>query len=185
MAGYNREPDWRYGPAAVPTGTGGVYLLSMMLNEKMPELAKITTISGTDISQETIEKAKNAVYTKFEVERGVPELLLHKYFEQVDSNSYKLIDKIRQSSTFKVHNLVTEPIPGMFDTIFFRNVAIYFEEDQRRVLYESMKNHVKNDGVLILGSAESLSGYVKDYIIREYGLARYYEVNASLVTIFK
>ncbi len=161
------------------------YSISMMLNEKMPEIARITTILGTDISQETIERAQSAVYSKFEVERGVPEVLLDRYFDKKDANSFAVKEQVKKMANFKVHNLVRDPISGSFDIIFFRNVAIYFEESQRKLLYESMKNHVKKDGVLVLGSAESLSGYVKDYIIREYGLARYYEVNASLVTIFK
>jgi len=55
----------------------------------------------------------------------------------------------------------------------------------RKNLYNRMKETVKKDGILVLGSAESLSGYMTDYILREYGLARYYELNASLVTIFK
>ena len=44
---------------------------------------------------------------------------------------------------------------------------------------------MKPDGILVLGSAESLSGYLENFVIREFGLARYYEVNASGVYIFK
>jgi chemotaxis protein methyltransferase CheR len=88
-------------------------------------------------------------------------------------------------TSFSVQNLAKDPFPGTYDIILFRNVAIYFSEDMRKLLYNKMKDTVKKDGILLLGSAESLSGYMTDYVLREYGLARYYELNTSLVTIFK
>lgn len=161
------------------------YSISMMIHEKLPEVHRITQIMGTDISKDTIEKARRAEYTKFEVDRGVPAPLLSRYFENHVENSFRLKDEIKSVASFKMHNLITDPFPGNYDIIFFRNVAIYFPEEQRRGLYEQMRSHLKKDGALILGSAESLSGYLTDYILREHGLARYYELNASLVTIFK
>lgn len=160
------------------------YSIAMVLNEKLPAVAKITSILGTDISRETIGKAKKGVYTKFEVERGVPDSLLGRYFTSLEGSMYQVNDSLKRNINFQYHNLLNQNFPGHYDIIFFRNVAIYFEEDYRIKLYNMMKNHIKKDGILVLGSAESLSGYIQDYIIREYGLARYYEVNASLVTIF-
>ncbi len=160
------------------------YSVAMMIREKLPELAPVTKIHGTDISKETIDKAIKGIYTKFEVDRGVPEYLLNKYFRKVPEG-FQVNDDIRNMTSFAVQNLAKDPFPGTYDIILFRNVAIYFSEEMRKDLYNKMKQTVKKDGILILGSAESLSGYMTDYILREYGLARYYELNASLVTIFK
>ena len=161
------------------------YSIAVMLSEKLPEVAGITTITGTDISRETIEKAEKGIYTQFEVDRGMPEYLLGKYFRKVGDGSYQVVDSIRKMVKFERQNLIADPFPGGFDIVFFRNVAIYFSEEMRKKLYTKMKESLKKDGILVLGSAESLSGFMTDYILREYGLARYYELNASLVTIFK
>lgn len=161
------------------------YSIAMMIREKIPELASNVTILGTDISKETLEKAKKGEYTRFEVERGLPEKILSKYFVETEKKTFRVSDDVRKNISFQYHNLTGDPIPGTFDIVFFRNVAIYFPEEPRKDLYQRVKSAVKNDGILVLGSAESLAGYVQDYIVREYGLARYYEVNASRVTLFK
>jgi chemotaxis protein methyltransferase CheR len=160
------------------------YSVAMMIREKIPELAAITKIHGTDISQETIEKANKGIYTRFEVDRGVPEYMLNKYFTKT-AEGFQVNEDIRSMTSFSIQNLAKDPFPGTYDIILFRNVAIYFSEDMRKLLYNKMKDTVKKDGILLLGSAESLSGYMTDYVLREYGLARYYELNTSLVTIFK
>jgi chemotaxis protein methyltransferase CheR len=192
-------PEWMDRRGITRTRLGGVrldmwsagcstgqeaYSVAMMIREKLPELAPITKIHGTDISKETVDKATKGIYTKFEVDRGVPEYMLNKYFRKVPEG-YQVNDDIRNMTSFAVQNLAKDPFPGTYDIILFRNVAIYFSEEMRKELYNKMKQTVKKDGILILGSAESLSGYMTDYILREYGLARYYELNASLVTIFK
>jgi chemotaxis protein methyltransferase CheR len=86
---------------------------------------------------------------------------------------------------FRTHNLITQPAPDKFDIIFCRNVAYYFAQDTRKMLFEKMQASLKSDGVLVLGSAESLSGYLTDYVLREFGLARYYELNVANITIFR
>lgn len=160
------------------------YSLQMMISEKMPDIANITQILGTDISRETVERAQKGVYSRFEVERGLPPALLEKYFVQ-NGNQYSISENIKSHTTFKKHNLITEAFPGPFDVIFCRNVAIYFEAEARKKIYENLRNALRPDGVLILGSSENLAGYMNNYIVREFGLARYYEMNASQVTIFK
>ena len=156
----------------------------MLLKEKMPDIANITRILGTDISQETLDKAKKGVYSKFEIDRGLPENLADKYFTQ-EGAGYKISESIRSQVDFKKHNLISDPFPGPFDIILIRNVIIYFEDKVKLELYKKIKNIIKSDGILILGSSENLAGYMTDYILREFGLARYYEINSSQVTIFK
>ncbi|MDH5656441.1 MAG: protein-glutamate O-methyltransferase CheR [Spirochaetia bacterium] len=160
------------------------YSIMMMLHEKMPDIAAITRILGTDISQETLDKAKKGVFTKFEVDRGLPEPILNKYFTN-EGTGFKCSDKISSHIQFQKHNLVSDPFPGPFDIVFLRNVAIYFDDNVKKEIYSKIKKITKPDGILVLGSSENLSGYMTDFILREFGLARYYEINSSQVTIFK
>jgi chemotaxis protein methyltransferase CheR len=47
---------------------------------------------------------------------------------------------------------------GMFDIIFCRNVAIYFTVACRQDLFARLANQLNPDGVLVIGSTESLFG---------------------------
>lgn len=158
------------------------YSIAMMLLEKFPQLAGSISILGTDISKYTLDKASTATFTKFEVERGLPSSYLQKYFEP-NGDKYILKKSVASCVSFKQHNLMTDPYPGQFDIIFCRNVAIYFTESARKEIYNKLKNALKQEGVLMLGSSESLMGYIDNYVLRDFGLARYYEF-ASNVTFF-
>ena len=158
------------------------YSIKMIINEKLPHLSDAVTILATDISLHSLQRAESGTYSKFEVERGVPERFLTKYFRP-DGANFKIIDELKKNITYKKHNLIADVYPGNFDVIFCRNVAIYFIGDARRGVYEKLKNSLKSDGALILGSSENLIGSLSGYIIREFGLARYYEF-ASQVTFF-
>ena len=160
------------------------YSMAMLLNEKMPLIARMTTIYATDISEDTIRKAQDGIYSKFEIGRGLPDLYLNKYFKKLDDNKYQLSESIRSRVKFATHNLIKDVFPAQNDIVLCRNVSIYFTEAQKKILYGNLRKALTGDGVLILGSAESLSGYIENFIIREFGLSRYYEMNASQVFMF-
>jgi len=160
------------------------YSIAMMLAEKMPRVSAIASILASDISQDTLRRAREGVYTRFEIDRGLPENYRKRYFT-ADGEKFRINETMRNAIMFRPVNLISDPFPTGQDIIFCRNVSIYFTEEQKKVLYRRLKEALKPDGILVLGSAESLSGYLENFVIREFGLARYYEVNASGVYIFK
>lgn len=175
-------PPLKLWSAACSTGQES-YSIAIILAEFHPQLVKKAQIIATDISQESVERAAAGRYTNFELSRGLPEKFKRKYFSDVEGGA--MINRtLLPSIDFRTHNLITQTAPDKFDIIFCRNVAYYFAQDTRKQLFEKMQASLKSDGVLILGSAESLSGYLTDYVLREFGLARYYELNAANVTMF-
>lgn len=151
------------------------YSIAMILLDKYPEIFKNLQILASDISQATLERAKKGIYTQFEIDRGLPVRYRDKFFQKTSTGEWELTETIRSKVTFVKHNLITDPYPTGFDIILCRNVIIYFPEDIRPSILEKLKKSLLPDGVLILGSSESLIGYTKNYVIREFGLARYYE----------
>lgn len=160
------------------------YSLVIMVAEKWPALLGSVNITATDISGPTVEKAKLGVFSNFEMDRGMPQHLKERYFDP-HQDGWRIKPQIRDRVKFSRHNLISDPYPGPFDVIFCRNVLIYFSDDQKRKVVNGLVQSLKQDGVLVLGSAESLSGMYTNYVLREFGLARYYEMNDSHVTIFK
>lgn len=175
-------PELKIFSAACSTGQE-VYSIAMILAEVHPTLVKKVRILGADISEESVAKAQAGEYTEFELSRGLTERYRKKYFTPIAGGAR--IDKtLLPAIEFRPMNLLADAMSERFDIIFCRNVAYYFEPEARTALFEKMKRALVADGVLVIGSAESLSGILTDYVLREFGLARYYELNTVNVTMF-
>jgi two-component system, chemotaxis family, CheB/CheR fusion protein len=132
------------------------YSIAMLLCEAMgeKEFGQRVKIYGTDVDEEALTQARQAVYSEKEVE-SVPEDLRKKYFEQVDSH-FSFRKELRRAVIFGRHDLVQDAPISRVDLLVCRNTLMYFNaEAQLRVL-----NHfhfaLRDDGVLFLGKAEML-----------------------------
>ncbi|EPG65964.1 CheR family methyltransferase [Leptospira wolffii] len=178
------DPVIRIWSAACSTGQEP-YSIAIAIREKLPHVFKNIRILGTDIAKDTIEKAKQGIYSAFEIGRGLTDYHLEKYFDEISPSQYKVQQEIASIIEFKQHNLVSDPYPKGFDLILCRNVSYYFELQERIRLFDKIKNSLNADSFLILGSAESITEYSQSFIIREFGLCRFYELNSSNFTLFK
>ncbi|HNI26629.1 MAG TPA: CheR family methyltransferase, partial [Leptospiraceae bacterium] len=150
--------------------------------EFLPHLADLVEIQASDISQTALEKARKGIYLEIEVERGIDERFRQKYFQK-SQYGYELNAEIRNLVKFFPINLHIDVFPKDLDIIFCRNVAIYFTLEDRKKIYTRLRNSLKPDGLIFLGSAENLSGFIDNFIIREYKISRYYEFSTN-VTFF-
>ncbi len=135
------------------------YSLAMLLKEQAAGLAGWTIeILATDLSLEILSKAKEGIYSQFEVQRGLPVRLLVKYFKQ-DGERWQISDEIRSMVSFKPHNLLHQP-QGLqqVDVVFCRNVLIYFDPETKTTTLHSISNVMAEDGFLFLGGAETVLG---------------------------
>jgi chemotaxis protein methyltransferase CheR len=120
-------------------------------------------ILGTDISDRVLEKARTGVYTQFEVQRGLSIQMLMKYFEKKD-DQWRISDKMRASVRFQPLNLLSDfRFLGRFDVVFCRNVLIYFDAQTKRDILERMARQMPDDGVLLLGAAETVLGLTEAF----------------------
>jgi len=135
------------------------YSLAMMISEAAVKLAGWRVeIVATDISTEMFAKAEAAMYTQFEVQRGLPITYLVKYFKQV-GDKWQIDEKIRKMVTYKDFNLLKSPAPlGQFDVVFCRNVLIYFDQPTKAAVLQNVAQQMPQDGILYLGGAETVLG---------------------------
>lgn len=132
-------------------------------------------ILGTDISDECIAKASYGKYTQLEVERGLSQERLDRYFTR-DGADWKVRDEIRATVTFKRMNLLDDfSSLRSFDAILCRNVAIYFTQEDRKGLFERMADHLNKDGLMILGLTETIYGVTNQLCRMENRLGVYYQ----------
>jgi len=161
--------------AAASTGQE-VYSIAITINELLPDLSPYSLkILGTDISDAAISQANRGEFNKFEIERGLPSSQLKKYFT-LSGNSWKIKDEIRAMVKFRKLNLMLPfSALGKFDIIFCRNVAIYFTLPDRKKLFNKLAESLENDGYLIIGSTESLTGICPRFIAKKYLRSFFYQ----------
>lgn len=119
-------------------------------------------IYGTDIMEDKLEVARKSEYEADKVEK-VEERLREKYFEssaisfQPSAKDYKLKAYVRRLTRFRKYDLVQgEELRG-FDVIICRNVLIYFQKHLQEKVLKGFHKALNRDGILWLGTAESLS----------------------------
>jgi chemotaxis protein methyltransferase CheR len=162
--------------AACSTGQE-VYSIAIVLKELLADFKKYNVkLLGTDISDSAIGQASYGTYNKFEIERGLSKDKLQKYFIPNGGN-WKISDEIRTMVSFAKRNIL-KPLTGLgkVDIIFCRNVAIYFNLEDRRKLFENLAGVLEQDGFLIVGSTESLTGICPRFEPKRYLRTIYYQL---------
>lgn len=153
----------RFWSAAASTGQEA-YSIAMTLLEAKTALGGLDfDIVGTDLSSDAIKKATLGEYSQFEIQRGMPALLLAKYFSKTGS-SFKAKPIIGNKIKFEIFNLLDCPRKfGTFDVVFLRNVLIYFDVHTKKKVLDNIKSVLAPDGFLVLGGTESTLGVTNDF----------------------
>jgi chemotaxis protein methyltransferase CheR len=161
--------------AASSTGQE-LYSIAIVIKELLNELSNYSfTLFGTDISDAAITQASYGKYNRFEIERGLDRKYLQKYFT-LFGDSWKIKDEIRAMVNFKQLNLM-QPFTslGKFDIIFCRNVAIYFTLEDRKKLFTKIADSLADDGYLVIGSTESLTGVCPRFVPKRHLRSIFYQ----------
>jgi len=161
--------------AACSTGQE-IYSIAITIREFLRNNFSKHTIklTGTDIANSAIAKAKAGRYSQMEVNRGIMPSVLQKYFIQ-DQTEWKICSELREIVSFQRQNLLKENVKSdKFDVIFCRNVAIYFSAVNRKILFDKIADQLKDTGVLIIGSTESLFGICDRLTRAEHDGTSYY-----------
>jgi len=173
----NTSKTLRIWSAACSTGQES-YSISMLLHEAFPDIVSNWSVEifGTDISSQVIDRAKKGRYSQIEVNRGLPITYLIKYFKQHGSE-WVLDERIKRICKFQKMNLKDDLTGlGTFDIIFCRYVLIYFDLPIKQKIFKEFTKLLGNDGVLFLGSSETIFGISDDFVKEEAGKAIYYKV---------
>jgi chemotaxis protein methyltransferase CheR len=148
------ERRLRIWSAASSTGQEA-YSVAMLLLEQFPETAGWDVkIIGTDISRAVVEYARTGRYRRLEVNRGLPARMLPKYFRR-EKEEWEISARLRALCEFHQVNLCA-PLPALptFDLVLLRNVILYFSQEDRSHVFNTVHSRLAEDGYLLLGHAE-------------------------------
>ena len=132
------------------------YSVAMLLAEHFSHLPDWRfRLLGTDLSADVLERARGGRFTQLEIDRGLPEPLLKKYFRRVGTE-WQLDETICRMVEFRQLNLSDSwPAVVKMDVILLRNVLVYFDAPTREDILGKIRQVLRPDGYLLLGGAET------------------------------
>ncbi len=162
-----------------------VYSLLILFSE-LGMLDKVR-VFATDISQKALDIAKKGVY-QHQIDRGCLDnfntvfenhpdnsLAFSKYFDVNEKNDKISVKPFLQEHIkFIRHDLVKNEMPfyNKVDVVFCRNVLIYFNLKLQNRIVQRFYDGLYNNGILVLGAHEGLSGFFKTKFDRQGPLYR-------------
>ena len=132
------------------------YSLAMVILDWLPANPGVQVkITGTDISQTMVDRAREGRYSQLEINRGLPAKYLVRHFEQ-HGRDWTLKPELRAMTRFERGNLAQPPVGvPQCDIVFLRNVLIYFDLATKRAVLQNVRKVLRPGGFLVLGGAES------------------------------
>jgi two-component system, chemotaxis family, CheB/CheR fusion protein len=132
------------------------YSLAIALAEIMgPEaFRERVKIYATDVDEEQLQQARQAVYSDQQVEAVSPELL-ERYFESSGGRHIFRKD-LRRSVIFGRNDLVQDAPISRIDLLSCRNTLMYFNAEAQTRILDRFHFALSDSGVLFLGKAEML-----------------------------
>lgn len=132
------------------------YSIAILIHEHFPMLTNWShRLIASDFSTKVLARARQGHYNQLEITRGLSKNIRDRYFQKLDTK-WQINERIRQMVDFRQLNLLQSwsSLP-QFDVIFLRNVLIYFDVVTKKALLKKIKQQLRPDGYLFLGSGET------------------------------
>jgi chemotaxis protein methyltransferase CheR len=162
------------------------YSIAMTLCELLPDVHDWDiNILATDISDAAITQASFGRYAAYEIQRGMSPAMLRKYFRE-EPTGWRVNEELRSMVRFDRRNLLKSFADlGVFDVVFCRNVAIYFDEDVKRDLFHRLADRLAPEGYMFVGSSESLAGVDPRFVPQQHCRSVFYQPNKQKTLAMK
>ena len=129
--------------------------LALLLHELAPKSGHY--LLATDVDELALARARAAdSFTERDL-RHVPAKLRGHFGPGRAKGRFALSPALRSTVRFRKHDLLGETAESDFDLIVCRNVMIYFTDDAKRRLYNTLYGALRPGGYLFVGTAEVLN----------------------------
>lgn len=139
------------------------YTIAMVLSEAQLLNPRFQfAVLATDVSTAMIRRAAEGIYEQDRV-TSVPPELRRKYLLRSKDSARTLVrvaPELRAAVRFHHLNFMNGDygLTERVDTIFFRNVMIYFDKPTQQAVVNRLCRHLKPGGLFFTGHSESLAG---------------------------
>ncbi|HID42806.1 MAG TPA: protein-glutamate O-methyltransferase CheR [Archaeoglobaceae archaeon] len=119
------------------------------------EIGKDVEIIATDIDEDALFRARQAVYSNISEEISFLSDV-HRYFI-IDNGKSIIKPEIKRKVKFLKHDIIKEKPPSKnFNLVFCRNFLIYIESEHKPVVSRHIADSMKKGGIPVLGKTETL-----------------------------
>ncbi|MBL1277289.1 MAG: protein-glutamate O-methyltransferase CheR [Ectothiorhodospiraceae bacterium] len=136
------------------------YSIAMALDDQLNSLACdfYLGITASDISRNALARGRKGIYSRQQIKNIEPRWL-DNYFTVTDDDKFQVNENLRKRVCFNHLNILdvgAAPI-GMMDIIICQNLLIYFDKEQRIQIANTLAEHLRPGGLLVLGVGELLN----------------------------
>lgn len=135
------------------------YSIAMLLHSGIPEVGKYDIkVLATDIDSQILDAARSAEYDEETVKEIPKPYLRYVAKSQGTSGKASIQKEVKNLVYFRQLNLLDDwPMRMQFETVFCRNVVIYFDESTQSALWPRFRNSLVNNGTFFLGHSERIA----------------------------
>ena len=134
------------------------YSLAIVFKEAVEKIHPHGGISlqifATDLDNEAIETARKGLFPA-NIAADVAANRLNRFFVATD-DGYRVNAEIREMVVFAQHNIIMHPPFTKIDILSCRNLLIYMDTELQKKLLSLFYYSINPEGILLLGSAETL-----------------------------
>ncbi|NBC47306.1 MAG: PAS domain S-box protein, partial [Gammaproteobacteria bacterium] len=153
----------------VPACASGqeVYSIAIVLLESLEEsgIRPGFQLFGSDIDEEAIERARQAVYPP-SIEDEVSPARLKRWFNKVPGG-YRVSTSLRENCVFATQSVVRDPPFSRMDLVSCRNLLIYLEAVLQKKVLQLFHYALQPDGFLLLGGSESIGAQTHLFALKD------------------
>ena len=145
------------------------YSIALGLLAVEPDIGRYDVkILATDIDRNVLATARAGRYDEATL-AALPKADRERGFLPPDADGFSVVrPQMRELVTFRELNLLDDwPMRGGFDIVFFRNVAIYFDQPLREALWVRMAQQIVPNGWLYAGHSERITGAAVPFFTHE------------------
>lgn len=134
------------------------YSLAMLFLETIQQLPRAQDfglqVFASDLNPEAIATARRGYFPKA-IREQVSQDRLARFFTETE-NGYQIHESLRDQVLFAQHDVILDPPFTRLDLIICRNLLIYFDQALQRKLLPLFHYCLRDTGVLMLGSSETI-----------------------------
>ncbi len=158
LKGKGSNDQIRVWVSACATGEEA-YTMAMLFTEALERMseAPVLQIFATDIDNDAIATARDALYTNADVADVSPERL-NRFFVQEGDDAFRVRRELRECILFAHHNILRDPPFSRLSLVSCRNLLIYLMRSAQNRVLQTMHFALQPGGYMLLGSSESTDG---------------------------
>jgi two-component system CheB/CheR fusion protein len=141
------------------------YSIAMLADECINNTNKALELKvfATDLEQTYLDIATTGTYPE-SIRSEVSDQRLKQYFTRV-GEQLRIRPELRKTVIFARHNMISDAPFTKVDLVSCRNTLIYFESELQEVVLKRFQYALGVNGVLFLGSSESLGRLQRDFTV--------------------